>query len=514
MDIRSVVLVAVAIAMTGGTVPLLAAINEPVPTEAGLVTGVPDRDSSITVYKGVPFAAPPVGELRWRAPQPPLPWQGVRKAEQFGSGCLQVQPQRDVSSGSEDCLFLNVWTGAAASTERRPVFVWIYGGRFTSGAGSDPLFDGEGLARKGLVAVTMNYRLGVMGFLATPELSQESGHNASGNYGVLDQIACLQWVKKNIAAFGGDPERVTIAGQSAGGASVLLLMSSPLAKGLYHRAIAESRARSLRATMQNAERAGVKYAEAHGAHSLKELRALSWDQLKDGNNGNDPEEGGPLFRPVVDGWVAPLNYRQYYINGLPGNVPVLAGNNLDESGAQPQPNAKLEQYLSAARQKYGSMADEYLKLYPAASDAAASVAQNAAARDDSRAATFLLTTQGKQAAQGKVFTYFWTHAPPGPDRARRGAYHESEINYIFNNLYATNRPWADDDRKIADTMSSYWANFATTGNPNGQGLPAWPATVARSPVVMQVGNQWGLMPVAEKFRLDFFRRYYLTQGAW
>lgn len=338
---RSLGLLSLALVATCSWIPLQAAINEPVKIDAGLVSGVPARDASITVFKGIPFAAPPVGDLRWRAPQPAIPWQGVRKADQFGSGCFQVQMQRAVSSGSEDCLFLNVWTGASSPAERRPVFVWIYGGRFTLGAGSDSLFDGEGLARKGIVVVTLNYRLGVFGFLATPELSQESGHNASGNYGVLDQIAALQWVQKNIAAFGGDPGQVTIAGQSAGGASVLLLTDSPLARGLYSKAVIESRARSLRSGMPSAERAGVKYAEAHGAHSLKELRALSWDQLKDGNNGNDEEEGGPLFRPVVDGWVIPLNYKQYYARGLPSDVPVLAGNNLDESGAQPQPNVKL-----------------------------------------------------------------------------------------------------------------------------------------------------------------------------
>ena len=509
---RSLCLLSLALAVTCSWTPLQAAINEPVKIDAGLVSGVPARDASITAYKGIPFAAPPVGELRWRAPQPAIPWQGVRKADQFGSGCFQVQMQRDVSSGSEDCLFLNVWTGATASTERRPVFVWIYGGRFTLGAGSDPLFDGEGLARKGIVVVTLNYRLGVFGFLATPELSLESGHNASGNYGVLDQIAALQWVKKNITAFGGDPNRVTIAGQSAGGASVLSLTASPLAKGLFHKAIIESRARSLRSGMPSAERGGVKYAEAHGARSLKELRALSWDQLKQGNNGNDEVEGGPLFRPVVDGWVIPLDYKQYYTKGLPSDVPVLAGNNRDESGAQPQPSVKLDQYVSAAKTKYGVMADEYLKLYPATSDQEAALAQNAAARDDSRLATFLLATQG--ARNNKVYTYFWTHAPPGPDRDRRGAYHESEINYVFNNLYATNRPWMDEDHKIADIMSSYWANFVTSGDPNGKGLPTWPVTEGKSPVVMEVGDNWGLMPVAEKAKLDFFRRYYLSQQPW
>lgn len=262
---------------------------------------------------------------------------------------------------SEDCLFLNIWTGAASASERRPVLVWFYGGRFIGGAGSESIYDGEGLARKGLVVVTMNYRTGVFGFLATPELSKESGHNASGNYGLLDQIACLQWVRKNIAAFGGDPNRVTIAGQSAGAGSVLFLSDSPLAKGLYHRAIAQSGARfpndpDLRGLatswrpLKDAESAGVKYAEAHGAHSLKELRALSWQKLLEGSNANDEQvkvygnPPPPLFRPVVDGWVIPMNYSQTYARGLQHDVPFLTGNNLDESGAVAQPNVKLADF--------------------------------------------------------------------------------------------------------------------------------------------------------------------------
>ena len=504
----------------------MAALNMPTRTGSGLVSGVPARDASITVFKGIPFAAPPVGELRWKAPQAPSAWQGVRAADQFGSTCPQLM--RNTVSGNEDCLFLNVWTGANSAKERRPVFVWVHGGRFIFGAGSQPLFDGEGLARKGLVVVTFNYRLGVFGFLATPELSQESGHNASGNYGLLDQIAALQWVRKNIAAFGGDPDRVTIAGQSAGSGSVLQLVNSPLTKGLLHRAIAESGARfpndpeiSGLATsyrqLKGAEADGVKYAQEHGAPSLKELRALTMEQLLVGNNANDEAYYGkpppPLFRPVMDGWVIPNTYRQAMASGAVNRVPMITGNNLDESGAMPQPNIKLVDFQNAAKQKYGAMVEEFFKLYPATTDAEAGQANNAAARDSSRVSSFLWANEWSKATNRPVYAYFWTHAPPGPDRDRRGAYHESEINYIFNNLYATDRPWTDDDHKIADTMSSYWANFATTGNPNGKQLPRWPVADAK-PIVMQLGDAFGTMSVVDAVKLDFWKRFFQTQKAW
>jgi carboxylesterase type B len=502
----------------------LAALHDPVRTASGSIAGSPSGDSSITAFKGIPFAAPPVGELRWKAPQPPVAWKGVRKADQFGNTCAQLA--RNVAAGSEDCLYVNVWTGASSAREKRPVFVWIHGGRFIFGAGSQPLFDGEGLARKGLVVVTLNYRIGVFGFLATPELSGESGHNASGDYGLLDQIAALQWVRRNIAAFGGDPGNVTIAGQSAGSGSVLMLVNSPLAKGLMHRAIAESGAQapgnpeisglatSYR-TMAGAEANGAKYAEAHGAHSLQELRALTTEQLLVGNNANDEDYYGrpPLFRPVIDGWVVPRNYRDTYSRGLQHDVPIISGNNLDESGASPQPNIKLADFQSAVKQKYGAMSGDFQSLYPAATDAEAGQAANASARDGARVSSYLWAQEWQQHAKSPAYIYFWTHAPPGPDHDRRGAYHESEINYIFNSLYATDRPWTDDDRRIADTMSSYWANFAKTGNPNGAGLPMW-AAAGVPPAVMQVGDGWGPMPLAEPAKLDFWKRFYQSQKAW
>jgi len=534
-------------AMTLGSTQVMAGLSEPVRTEAGLVQGIPARDPSVTVYKGIPYAAPPVGKLRWRPPQPPVPWQGVRKADQFGNACPQAQSPGATMRMSEDCLSLNVWSSASSAAERRPVFVWIYGGGFSGGSGSSPQFDGENLARKGLVVVTFNYRLGALGFLAMPELSKESGRDASGNYGLLDDIAVLRWVRKNIAAFGGDPGVVTIAGQSAGAGSVGFLSISPLAKGLFQRSIAESHARYPRdpelrylsvswRPLKGAENAGVKYSEAQGAHSLKELRAAPWEKLvvdgtaydEDVNTGSGAKP--PLFRPVVDGWVIPFNYSETYARGAQNDVAFLAGNNLDETGAVPEtsfallrsanadrrpgaprPHLTLNEYVRAAKQKFGTLTDEFLKLYPATTDDEAALASNAASRDNSRVSTYLWGREWTKYAKHPVYTYFWTHRPPGPDHDIRGAYHGSEIAYVFNNA---NGPWTDEDRKIADILSSYWAHYAATGNPNGPGLPVWPAYDSESPLVMEVGGKFGPIPVAEPAKLNFWMQFFGTQDAW
>jgi para-nitrobenzyl esterase len=523
----------------------IAAISGPIQVSTGLLAGAPGRDASITAFKGVPYAAPPVGDLRFRPPQKAVAWSGVRKADQFGKICPQSGPKDNMS---EDCLFANVWTGAASGTERRPVFVWIYGGGFTGGSGSNPQFDGEALARKGLVVVTFNYRVGALGFLATPELSEETGHHASGNFGLLDDIALLQWVKTNIAAFGGDPDRVTIGGQSAGAGSVGFLAMSPLAKGLFLRGIEESHARYSRDTelrylsvshrpLHTAEASGVKWAEQRGAHSLKDLRALPWDQLivsadaadESVETGSDAKP--PLFRPVIDGWVISSNYNDTYAKHAQNNIAIIAGNNRDETGAVPETtfaklrapggnpmrpglphtNVTVMDLASAAKRKFGALAEQFLKLYPAANDDEAADQNNAAARDNSRVSTYLWATDWKKGVDKPVYTYYWTHRPTGDPG---GAHHGSEILFVFNNLYLRKEAWTDRDRKVADVVASYWANFIANGNPNGAGLPDWPAFDANSPTVMELGDHFAPIPVATPARLDFWKRFFATQDAW
>jgi para-nitrobenzyl esterase len=524
--------------------PPVVAERTPIRIETGMIEGVAGRDPSITAYKGIPYVAPPLGELRFRAPQPPNAWQGVHKADHFGSTCPQLGPRDNMS---EDCLTANVWTGATPASNHRPVFVWIYGGGFQQGAGSDPTFDGEALAKKGLVVVTFNYRLAALGFLATPELSKESGHNASGNYALLDDIAMLKWVQQNIAAFGGDPNNVTIGGQSAGAGSCGFLAMSPLAKGLFVRAIEESHARYSHDTelrflsvswrsLQSAEEDGTKFADGLGAHSLKELRALPWEKLLVSRDATDEsvETGSsakpPLFRPVIDGWVLPQDYSETYAKGAQNDVAVIAGNNRDETGAvpeftfakrremkgpptpgNPQVNVTLAQFLASAKRKFGPLESDYLKLYPAKNDDEAALVSNESARDNSRISTYLWGRDWTKHADKPVFTYFWTHRPTG-DPA--GAHHASEILFVFNNLYLKGQAWTDEDKKIAETMSSYWANFIAKGDPNGPGLPVWPRFNPNSPAVMELGDHFAPMPVASEPKLEFWKRFFATQPAW
>ncbi|KAA9156963.1 carboxylesterase family protein [Amycolatopsis acidicola] len=528
-------------------------MRTPVETESGLLRGIPGRNPAVTVFRGVPYAAPPVGELRWRAPQPPAPWAGVREAVHFGPMCPQ-SPQDAAAAGidlpqSEDCLHLNVWTPANSASEKLPVLVWIYGGGFRGGTGANPRFDGEHLAGKGIVVVTFNYRLGVFGFLATPELSAESGHHASGNYGLLDDIAALKWVQRNISAFGGDPGRVTVAGQSAGAGSVNFLAMSPLARGLFHRAIAQSHTRhpgdpELRylatsyRTLADAEQAGERFVRAHGGGSLAELRELPWRKLIDGHAGLDEavETGSPakppLFRPVVDGWVIPHGYADTYALGEQNDVAYLTGNNLDESGAVPaetfedyrqakglRPGAPpvhvtLDAYVRAAHEKFGPMAEEFLMLYPATNDDEAAAASATAVRDNSRVSTFLWGTEWTRHATKPVYTYFWTHASPAHSDGVRRASHSSEIDYVFGNLDRDRAQWTDEDREVAEKMSSYWANFVIAGDPNGPGLAEWPAYSPDVPAVMEVGAGFGPVPLTEAGRTGFWQRFFRTQKEW
>ncbi|GAA3547238.1 carboxylesterase family protein [Amycolatopsis ultiminotia] len=523
--------------------------------DSGVLDGVPGRDRSVTVFRGIPYAAAPVGELRWRAPQPVAPWTGVRSAARFGPMCPQA-PQDAASAGielplSEDCLHLNVWTAAESAADRLPVLVWIYGGGFRAGTGANPRFDGERLARKGVVVVTFNYRLGVFGFLATPELSAESEQHASGNYGLLDCVALLDWVQRNIAAFGGDAGRVTIAGQSAGAGAVNFLAMSPPARGLFHRAIAQSHARypgdpELRylstsyRTMADAEQAGETFAREHGGGGLRRLRALPWRKLVDGHAGADESVDTastakpPLFRPVVDGYVLPRGYADTYRLGEQHDVGYLTGNNLDEGGSVPdsafaeyrrtgaapfRPGAPpvyvtRRDFLAAAQRKFGPMVADFLRLYPAGDDDQAARSAAAAARDNSRVSTDLWAGEWTRHATRGVFTYSWSHAAPVPGGGPRRAGHGSEIEFVFGNPAPDAPQWTEEDRRVAATMSAYWVNFITRGDPNGPGLPRWPGYSADAHSVMELGGRFAPQPVAGARQWQFWQRFFDTQKAW
>ncbi len=460
--------------------------NDSIRVEGGLISGA--AADGVRIFKGIPFAAPPMGELRWKAPQPVVAWDGVRKCEAFGPECPQASyptssmyfspPQKQ----SEDCLYLNVWT-AARSGERRPVMVWIHGGALTRGSGANRVYDGTALAKKGVVLVTINYRLGPLGYLAHPELTSESPQHSSGNYGVLDQIAALKWVQKNIAAFGGDSSRVTIFGESAGSWSVNILVATPLAKGLFHRAIGESGGqfgpgtylKEDRDKLPSAEKIGAAFAKAVGASSLKELRALPAEKIIE-VFFNDAE--GRKFRtqPIVDGWVLPDEIRTIFAQGKQNDIPVIVGSNANEMTTLTPPASvprTLEDYRKRIESQYGEMVKEFDAVYPVKTEADIANGYLGSARDT--LFTLQMRTWARMTATGhsKAYLYSFSHVPPNPNSKYLGAYHASEIAYVFGNLNPENRAYQDVDHKLAEILSSYWVNFATTGDPNAKGLPRW-----------------------------------------
>jgi len=503
--------------------PLSAAIPEPVRLESGSVSGASTTDPGVRVFKGIPYAAPPVGDLRWRAPQPVAHWDGVRKADQFGPNCTAgggggrggkgkgpgggkgPTPAKAAPAGpppGEDCLYINVWTPAKTAGDRLPVMVWTYGGAFTSGSGAEPRYDGEALAKKGIVVVTYNYRLGMFGFLAHPDLTRESGHNASGNYGLMDMAAALRWVQKNIAAFGGDPRKVTIDGESAGAILVAAMVGSPEGKGLFQRAMAQSGAwmglsiGKMR-TLEQAEEAGKR---AAGAHSIPELRALSTQEVAQAVTGVPAGI-------IVDGWMIPEDLSNTFAKGKQNDVDILVGSNQDEGTFFGGGNTAAEAVRNRARQTYADLADDFLKLYPAGNDTEAAASSLMRSRDET--AWHMRTWAQLQVKRGKkAYLYYFTRVPPG--NGARGATHTAELSYMFNNPPA-NGSWTDVDHKLADMMSSYWANFIATGDPNGKGLPAWqPYGSKNDGQAMVFGDAVQFGPQIEVARLAFFDKYYAT----
>jgi para-nitrobenzyl esterase len=439
----------------------------------GIVQGVVADD--IASFKGVPFAAPPVGELRWKAPQPIIPWDGIKDASDFAPG-----PMQDASFGaslggpqqvSEDCLYLNVWTGAKNANEKRPVMVWIYGGGFGIGMTSSPTYDGTNLAKRGVVLVSVAYRVGPMGFLAHPELSAESG-NGSGAYGIQDQIAGLRWVKDNIARFGGDPGNVTIFGESAGGYSVSMLAASPTATGLFHRAISESGGNMTpsRMTLKAAEDMGKSYLERLGAKNLQAARALSAEEVQSGTKGMGS------FWPVPDEITFPEKQYEAYEKGLFNDTPILIGTNSDEGGLFVMQKTTPEGFRDMIRKQYAAGADAILKAYPHATEAEATRSAKNLFRESSFAwPTWAWAQLHSRNGKEKVFTYYFDRrTPESPD----GSGHASELPFVFGNLGGAGGMGTSaenpEDKALSELIMSYWVNFAGTGDPNGPGLPAWP----------------------------------------
>jgi carboxylesterase type B len=476
----------------------------------------------------------------------------VKTADHFGP--IAPQPSGRVNGTdltmSEDCLFLNVWTPRDRTEEPLPVLFWIHGGGFTDGSGADLLFDGESIAAQGVIVVTVNYRLGVLGFLASPELDAESGVNSSGNYGLLDLIAALEWVKENINAFGGDPAEVTIAGQSAGAGAAGFLMMSPLARGLFRGVIAQSHVRHPRdptlgylptayRTQDKASEQGSRYLAEHHLSGIQEARGRAWQDLNDAHAYMDVsvETGGtakpPLFRPVLDGWVLPMTYEEFLAQDQPVEMAYLAGDDRHEGGAVPERAIAVERasgeipapgvpvsYLTLAdfraggRTRFGAMSDEFFSLYPAADDDEAARASNEALNDNARVSTFLWGRLWCKSPGRHLWTYFWTHESPRHGREMAGAYHGSEIEYVFGTLPLFDEPWKPEDHTISQRMSAYWANFVRQGNPNGPGLPEWQSFRADEAVVMEVGDHFAPIAIAEPMRFDFWRRYFETNPAW
>ena len=458
-------------------------------TRYGSVSGA--ESQGLRVFKGIPYATPPTGELRWKRPLPPQPWTGIRQATEFAASCVQpgrLQPQ------SEDCLYLNIWSRPAAL--HAPVMVWIHGGGYLAGSGSLALYDGSALARLGAVVVTLNYRLGVLGFLAAPQLSRESPEHVSGNYGLLDQIAALQWVRENIAAFGGDPRNVTIFGESAGAGSVSCLLFSPLAKGLFHRAIAQSGALDDQLRDLRNPRGGIESAEHQGAEASRLLGcsgAKTLDCMREMNERLLLKMLPPsisclecternTFGPVMDGYVIPGQPYELLRSGKLIPAAVLTGTNRGEGtiviGLRPVPDVAGYRAWMAARFK--DQASKVLESYPAASDDAV----RGALRDVYTDSWYLCPSRSLAAAEKTAYLYQFTRVRPGTEMRTA---HGAELPYVFDTLKTAFGPVEEVDRSLAGVMSAAWYRFAATGDPNGEGLPDWPRYERQSEVNLEFG---------------------------
>ncbi len=477
----------------------------PVSVTGGLVAGcAAPENEGISVFRGLPYAAPPTGDLRWRPPSPLIPWSGIRDATSFGPACPQPPGGlismfgiKENAPTDEDCLYLNVWTPARSFAQRLPVMVWIHGGGFRIGAADNPMYNGVNLAAAGVVVVSLNYRLNVLGGFAHPALSQESRKGASGNYGLMDQIAALRWVQDNIAAFGGNPNNVTIFGESAGSRSVSVLVASPQARGLFHRGICQSGAlRDVSGSLAEREAMGLEIAAKLGCDKsddpIAALRSKTWRELHDAMPFDS--------NPIVDGWVIPEDPRALYEQGNTAKVPLIIGVNADEATIFDR-TAKADfntvaKYRARISRDFGDAAPKILAAYAAPEDADAYNAM-IALRTDQRM-SLPARTQADWLCDAGVPCYFYhfTRVPPWKAGEALGAHHGAEIAYEFGGgvrcgQFTANADLSDTDRCLTDAIMGYWTNFAATGDPNGDELPAWPRYESGTEAYLELGDTIG-----------------------
>ena len=486
---------------------------------------IPEPDAGgVRVYKGIPYAAPPLGPLRWRPPEPVAPWTGVRPTRAFGAHSVQGVVWDDIELGgaatAEDCLYLNIWTPAAPGTSASlPTMVWIHGGGFVAGSGAEPRYDGARLAARGIVVVTVNHRLNALGFLAHSELTAESDHHASGNYGLHDLVAALKWVQRNIAAFGGDPNKVTVAGESAGSQAASALMASPLAKGLFARVIGESGSMFASpsrapASLKEAEAAGLDFMRKVGAHSLAELRAAPADAIL-------AAAPGLGFRPIIDGWFLPRSPAEIFAADEHSDVPLMAGWNKDEgfNFTLLQGDDAKRPYADLARAIFGERAEALLQHYPDGSPETDADSARALGGDLVIIhPTWAWIEAQKQSGRADIFRFRFDRAPLTPegwfgerDSRDAGAFHAGELLYVFDNLHA--HPWLieEADRALAKLASSYWINFVANGDPNGPDLPHWPSHRSAGAPVMALDSPHKAGPEEWRERHVFLKA--ATEGA-
>ncbi|KAH8435199.1 carboxylesterase/lipase family protein [Aspergillus melleus] len=505
-------------------------------TKYGPVQGYPAFNSSpisvnlsnwkdITVWKGIPFAASTGGQNRWKAPQPAKSWNDTLDAREFGNICPSSTSGAAGYTVDEDCLNLNIWSAAKNPNAKLPVVMWSYPAYSTAAM---PTFNGGGMADKGVIYVNYNYRTGPLGWMAHPDLSREfeavTGHNSSGNWGMLDQFAALRWIHENIAAFGGDPHHITVMGQSAGSAATQHIVNSPLTKGLIVGAIIESGVRDPHdplcaevaenyRTLDWAVNQGVKYLASKNVSSIAQARKLPMNDLVEPSQFSLGSSADWVFTATLDYYAIPYTYENTLRKGAANDVPIITGNARDENDAVYGLNITVSQYLENLNSTFGAkFGQKFLALYPATTGAEASAAQNLQYTERSKIGTWRWANQWRESAKSPVWTYLWDHAPPGQNQ---GAFHMSEIPYVLNNLYGVDAyPWTEEDYHIAATMNAYWVNFIKTGNPNGKGLVQWDRNDLQDLNTQELGGGWGKMRLGSKSRLELFAEWFKTLPAY